>query len=172
MDAYDWSRFHVHMYYLAPLDEVFRRFSTGAGLASFYIAEAEHTAPDGTRRGDDEPFQAGDTYHWRYLHDFDHGGTIEAMEPNRLVRFTFGDAKVEVRFRTVEDGATEVALHQTNCPTEDPGRAWMHLNCRSCWIYFLTNLRSVLHHGVDLRDRDHPAWNDSVSIGWDPQQVT
>lgn len=165
MDDYDWTQFHVHMYYLAPFDEVFRRFSTADGLASFYIDRAEHTAPDGRPRASDEPFQTGDTYHWTYLHDFAHGGTIEAMDPGRRVRFTFGEATVEIRFRELE-GATEVDLHQTGCPTEDPGRAWMHLNCRSCWIYFLTNLRSVLASGVDLRDHEHPAWNDSVSIGW------
>lgn len=166
MSDYDWTQFHVHMYYLAPIEEVFRRFSTAKGLTSFYIGEARHTAPDGTARASDETFQAGDAYYWTYLHDFAHGGTIEAMEPNRLVRFTFGKPTVEIRFRTVGP-ATEVDLHQTGCPTEDPERAWMHLNCRSCWIYFLTNLRSVLGTGVDLRDHDHPQWNDSVSIGWD-----
>jgi uncharacterized protein YndB with AHSA1/START domain len=168
MTAYDWTQFHVHMYYLAPIDEVFRRFSTASGLSSFYIAHAEHTAPDGTRRGPDESFQAGDAYHWTYLHDYAHGGKIEAVDPDRRVRFTFGDSTIEIRFLVVEE-ATEVALHQTNCPTEDPDRAWMHLNCRSCWVYFLTNLRSVLGTGIDLRDHAHPEWNNSVSIGWDPK---
>ena len=34
--------------------------------------------------------------------------------------------------------------------------------------YFLTNLRSVLAGGPDVRDFGHPEWNDSVSIGWVP----
>ncbi len=171
MNAYDWSQFYVHMYYLAPLGEVFRRFSTAEGLASFYIGEAVHTAADGTVRAPDECAQTGDAYHWTYVHDFAHDGRFEAVEPMRRVRFSFGEAAVDIRFREV-DGATEVALHQTNCPTEDPGRAWTHLNCRSCWIYFLTNLRSVLAGGGDLRDHERPQWNDSVSIGWDPTTVT
>ena len=167
MAAYDWSEFHMHMYYRAPLDDVFRRFSTAEGLESFYIGRAVHTAPDGTPRGRDEVVRVGDTYHWTYVHDFSHGGTFEAVEPGRLVRFTFGDPTVEVRFRSV-DGVTEVDLHQTGCATEDPARTWQHVNCRSCWVYFMTNLRSVLATGVDLRDHDHPQWDDSVSIGWDP----
>ena len=165
MGSYDWSQFHVHMYYLAPLEEVFRRFATAAGLESFYIGTAKHTAPDGTPRGPDELAQSGDAYHWQYVHDFGHGGTFLDVEPYRLVRFTFGDMTVAIRFRSV-DGATEVDLHQTGCATEDPDRAWQHVNCRSCWVYFLTNLRSVFATGVDVRDRDNPAWNDSVSIGW------
>lgn len=167
MSSYDWSQFHVRMYYLAPLSQVFRCFSTAAGLESFFIHEAKHTSVDGTPRKPDEQVQAGDAYHWTYVHDFAHGGEFTRVEKDRLVRFTFGTMTVEVRFRDVGE-ATEVDLHQTNCATEDPARAWQHVNCRSCWIYFLTNLRSVLAGGPDLRDHEHPAWNDSVSIGFDP----
>jgi len=167
MDSYDWSQFHVRMYYLAPLEQVFRYFSTADGLESFFIYKAVHTAADGTSRKPDEQVQTGDKYHWTYVHHFAHGGEYLLVEPNRLVRFTFGTMTVDVHFRKV-DGATEVDLHQTNCATEDPDRAWQHVNCRSCWIYFMTNLRSVLAGGPDIRDYDNPNWNDSVSIGFMP----
>lgn len=167
MTDYDWSQFHVYMYYLAPLEDVFARFGTARGLESFFIHRAEHVAASGTPRGRDELVQTGDAYAWTYTHDFAHGGRFTEVEPNRRVAFTFGDMHVVVSFRRVE-GATEVDLHQTGCAPEDPDRAWQHVNCRSCWIYFMTNLRSVLADGPDVRDRDHPQWNDSVSIGWDP----
>ena len=168
MESYDWSQFHVRMYYLAPLPEVFRRFSTANGLESFFIFEALHLAPDGTPRASDEAVQSGDSYQWTYVHDFAHGGKYTQVEPERLVQFTFGTMMVDIHFREVE-GVTEVDLHQTNCATEDPERAWQHVNCRSCWIYFMTNLRSVLAGGPDVRDFQHPEWNDSVSIGFDPK---
>ena len=167
METYDWSEFHVRMYYLAPLGDVFRRFATAEGLESFFIHKATHTAADGTVRASNELVQSGDRYDWTYVHDFGHGGSFEQVEPDRRVRFTFGTMRVDVRFRDLGD-ATEVDLHQTRCATTDPERAWQHVNCRSCWIYFLTNLRSLLAGGPDLRDHDHPNWNDSVSIGFDP----
>ncbi|MCA9921321.1 MAG: SRPBCC domain-containing protein [Anaerolineales bacterium] len=167
MQAYDWTQFHVRMYYLAPLEELFRRFSTAAGLESFFIYKAVHVSADGKQRAPDEQVQRGDQYDWTYVHDFGHGGTFEEVVPNQLIRFTFGSMRVDVHFRDLGD-ATEVDLHQTNCATEDPERAWQHLNCRSCWIYFMTNLRSVLAGGPDVRDYEHPNWNDSVSIGFDP----
>ncbi len=167
MASYDWSQFHVRMYYLAPLERLFPFFSTAAGLEAFFIYKAVHTAKDGAVRASDEQVQTGDSYHWRYVHDFAHGGDFLQVETNRLVRFTFGTMTVDVRFRQVGE-ATEVDLHQTNCATVDPDRAWQHLNCRSCWIYFMTNLRSVIAGGSDLRDYDHPNWNDSVSIGFEP----
>lgn len=167
MESYDWSQFHVRMYYLAPLSEVFRYFSTASGLASFFIFDARHQSADGTPRAADEVVQSGDSYRWTYVHDFAHDGTYTRVEPERLVQFTFGSMMVNIWFREV-DGATEVDLHQTNCAIEDPARAWQHVNCRSCWIYFMTNLRSVLAGGPDIRDHQHPEWNDSVSIGFDP----
>ena len=40
MPVYDWSQFHVRMYYLARLPRVFRCFSTATGLQSFFIHNA------------------------------------------------------------------------------------------------------------------------------------
>ena len=168
MNTYDWSQFHVRMYYLAPLAQVFHYFATAEGLEAFFIYKAVHTAVNGTVRRPDEQAQSRDRYHWTYVHDFAHGGEFLLVETNRLVRFTFGTMTVDISFRDVGE-AIEVDLHQTNCATEDPDRAWQHVNCRSCWIYFMTNLRSILAGGPDVRDYAHPNWNDSVSIGFDPE---
>jgi len=169
MDAYDWSEFHLWMYYLAPRAEVFRRFATAAGLQSFYIHQARHVGADGDPRAPDEMVQSGDRYEWTYVHDFAHGGTFHHVVEGSRVQFTFGPMTVDIRFRDAVDGATEVHLHQTGCATDDPDRAWQHVNCRSCWIYFLTNLRSVLAGGPDVRDHAHPEWNDSIGIGFNPE---
>ena len=168
MNTYDWSQFHVRMYYLAPLAQVFHYFATAEGLEAFFIYKAVHTAVNGTVRRPDEQAQSRDRYHWTYVHDFAHGGEFLLVETNRLVRFTFGTMTVDISFRDVGE-AIEVDLHQTNCATEDPDRAWQHVNCRSCWIYFMTNLRAILAGGPDVRDYAHPNWNDSVSIGFDPE---
>ena len=168
MEEYDWSQFHVRMYYLAPLNEVFRRFSTASGLESFFIHKATHMAENGALLAAEEQVHAGDSYYWTYVHEFAHGGTFERVCPGQLVCFTFGNMMVNVHFRELDE-ATEVDLHQTNCAIEDPDRAWQHVNCRSCWIFFMTNLRSVLASGLDLRDHRHPNWNDSVSIGFNPE---
>ena len=165
-ERYDWSQFKVHMVYRAPRDDVVAAWATPGGLESFFIADADHRAPDGTRRAPDEPCVAGDRYRWKWLHGFELEGHVLACEPNRRVSYTFGgNMRIDIGFLE-RDGAVEVAIHQTGCATQDPERAWQHLNCRSCWVYFLTNLKSVLEHGIDLRDHEQPQWNDSVSIGW------
>ena len=170
-DAYDWSQFTLHMYYRASIERVFAAWSTSGGLTSFFIREARHVAPDGTVRAPGEPAQPGDRYAWDFMHPFRVEGEFLPSD-EREVAFTFGGAmRVKVTVRQVEE-QVEVRLHQTGCATEDPDRAWQHLNCRTCWTYFMTNLKSVLEHDTDLRDRDRPAWNDSVSIGWAPDLAT
>ena len=173
--SYDWSQFHVRMRYLAAIDSVYRRFATAAGLESFFIYRAVHRSADSVERAPDELVSPGDSYAWDYVHDFGHGGTFTDIAVNQHLGFTFGTMQVDITFQTIETQtgavATAVDLHQTDCATEDPDRAWQHVNCRSCWIYFLTNLRSVLATGHDVRDFDHPEWNDSVSIGFDPDNL-
>lgn len=164
-DNYDWTEFELSMYYQRSRSEVFRSWATSRGLESFFIARAEHTSPDGEVRDPDEIVQAGDDYRWSYLHDFQHSGSYMAVEPDERLTFTFGPMTVDIGFRDVQAG-TEVHLHQTNCAPIDPDRVWQHLNCRGCWIYFMTNLRAVLHSGIDLRDYENPDLNDSVSVGW------
>ncbi|MEM7079489.1 MAG: SRPBCC domain-containing protein [Pseudomonadota bacterium] len=170
--TYDWSQFHLRMYYLAPVTEVYTRFATAQGLASFFIHEAQHTTAQGAPLPIDQPVSAGVRYQWTYVHDYAHDGEFLLAEADRHLAFTFGSMRVDIYFspHSTRNGgsATEVHLHQTGCATEDPDRAWQHLNCRSCWIYFMTNLRAILAGDPDLRDHDHPQWNDSVSIGFDP----
>ncbi|MBI93180.1 MAG: hypothetical protein CME05_08200 [Gemmatimonadaceae bacterium] len=77
------------------------------------------------------------------------------------VSLTFGSMEVEVSFESVE-GGTKVVLQQSGI--ED--KVFSHMNCRSCWLYFMTDLKSVLEHGIDLRDHDHPDRASSMEVGY------
>ena len=83
---YGWVRLepvlrsHVH---LAPLQEVFRRFATPAGMESFFVRRARFIAADGTERAPDEFFAPGDVYEFEYVHDFSHGVVVLAPGHNQ-----------------------------------------------------------------------------------------
>ncbi len=49
-------------------------------------------------------------------------------------------------------------------------KASSHLNCRSCWVFFLTNLKSVLENKYDLREQD-PNLSDCVSVHFEPPVI-
>jgi uncharacterized protein YndB with AHSA1/START domain len=171
ISEYDWSCFDISMYYLRPRSEVFTTWATSSGLESFFIANARHVSANGAERSPDEIAEPGDTYDWRHLQGFEHSGTFTAVRSDELLAFTFGPMMVEITFRD-EDFGTDVHLTQTGCATSDPERVAQHLNCHGCWIYFMTNLRAVLHNGIDLRDHDHPTLNDSISVGWNRSTLT
>jgi hypothetical protein len=73
--------------------------------------------------------------------------------------------RCDVAFTSVEPGTTRVDLTQTDIPDTPEGRVMGHLNCRSCWVFFMTNLRSILLTGVDLRDAD-PARVSSMEVAF------
>lgn len=149
--TYDWTRFTLHHYYAAPRAQVYRSWATAAGLCSFLLERAEHERPDGSPRGDDEPVDAGDRYRWTWRHGHAISGEFLARRDDASLTFTFGGMEVRVDLVDVA-GATRLDLLQTGIPDSEDGRVGGHLNCRSCWIFFLTNLQSVLERGLDLRD--------------------
>jgi uncharacterized protein YndB with AHSA1/START domain len=165
-DSYDWSRFDIVFYYDQPPDQVFRAWTTPAGLTSFFIDRAVFTDPDGRERGPDEHAAAGDRYRWDWRHPYWLEGEITAVIPGSEMSFTFGSMLVSIRFAAIDD-KTELHLVQTGIPDSPDGRVFGHLNCRSCWIFFLTNLQSVLTTGKDLRDQD-PARASSMEVGFAP----
>jgi uncharacterized protein YndB with AHSA1/START domain len=165
-ESYDWSRFDIVFYYDRPVFEVFRAWSTAEGLTSFFVETAAFVSPDGVERRSDECAGIGDRYRWDWRHPYWLEGEVTGVEENRQLAFTFGSMAVSIRLAEI-DGQTELCLRQTGIPDSADGRVFGHLNCRSCWVFFLTNLKSVLGGGADLRDQD-PGRVSSMEVGFAP----
>jgi len=161
---YDWTRFDVCFYYDVPRETVFRAWVTSRGLESFFLETAEHRAGDGAARGPDEAARAGDTYRWMWRHGHGIEGRFLEVESPTRISFTFGGMRVDIRLVEVAGGC-RLDLEQTEIPDTDDGRVRGHLNCRSCWIFFLTNLKSRLAGGTDLRD-ELPERASSMEVGF------
>ncbi|UCC14255.1 MAG: SRPBCC domain-containing protein [Gammaproteobacteria bacterium] len=165
-EAYDWSRFEIVFYYDQPRERVFRAWATSSGLESFFIEHASFESDQGRMREVDEQTQAGDAYLWEWRQPHTLEGTVLEVIPDALLSVTFGSMTVTLRF--ADAGAqTELHLTQTGISDTPDGHVFGHLNCRSCWIFFLTNLKSVLQSGPDLRDQD-PARVSSMEVGFRP----
>ena len=165
-DTYDWTRFELVFYYDQSVENVFLAWSTADGLESFFIEHASFTSLSGVRRDGRDIVESGDTYRWDWRHPNSLDGQITAVELNRHIEFTFGDMKVSLTFSTVGE-QTELHLLQSGIADTEQGRVSGHLNCRSCWIFFLTNLKSVLESERDLRVAD-PARVSSMEVGFVP----
>lgn len=165
-ERYDWSTFEIVFYYDASVGDVFRAWSSPEGLESFFVERARFTSPDGSARAPADTAGTGDEYEWAWRQGLELQGRVISVVEDREVSFTFGAMNVSVFFAAA-GRQTEVHLVQSGIPGTPEGRVFGHLNCRSCWIFFLTNLTSVLGGGPDLRDAD-PARVSSMEVGFVP----
>jgi uncharacterized protein YndB with AHSA1/START domain len=161
---HDWTCFDVYLYVEAPPEGVLSRWCTARGIESFFVGEARHRDESGKERAPDAPVAAGDEYEWRGLHGFVMKGRILEAAAGRIA-FTFGSRyQVEVTAEPHGSGSL-LRLHQRGMADDAQERVDGSLNCRSCWIYFLTTLKGQAENGIDLRDRN-PATADSISVGF------
>lgn len=163
-NAYDWTQFVVTMYYRADPDLVWRAWSTPDGLESFFIERCEATTPDGRPLASSDQVTTGTRFRWTWRQGIAIDGHFTEVAERGRVAFTFGDMHVAVGLCETPDGV-RVDLHQTEIPDTPDGRVRGHLNCRSCWIHFLTNLASILASDTDLR-HPNPTVVSSMEVGF------
>jgi hypothetical protein len=138
-------------------------WATPGGLEKFFIKSAKHFNSDLTVKKPFEIASSGDIYHWTWIHDYELQGEIIEVTEKPSISFTFGDMAVRVEITDAGNKAL-VKLIQYNIPdTTEEDKASSHLNCRSCWVFYMTNLKSVLEKGYDLRD-DNPDHSDCIAV--------
>ena len=165
-DNYDWSTFRITYYYNAHIIRVFRTWTQSAGLESFLITRGVYTSKQNTVRDDDESPAKGDHYHWQFRSNLEVSGDITQYIEKQKFAFTLGDMQVDLNFSVLGD-QTEVELIQSNIPVTNEGKVSEHLNWHSRWIFFMTNLSSVLDYGNDLRD-ENVNLTASMELGFTP----
>ncbi len=161
---YDWSCFDVHMSIATDRRSAYDCWATSGGMERFFARRFKYTKPDGVDRRANACAEVDDAYWLEFHHPSELKGKILATRPGEHFAFTFGDMRVDVTF-TPNDRGTLIRLTQSSIPTDDTARADSHLNCRSCWVYYLLNLRSVVEHGHDLRDDGLPDNPVSIHFG-------
>jgi uncharacterized protein YndB with AHSA1/START domain len=156
-ENFDWSRFKVRVNVNAPFETLYKAWATRAGMEFWFLRMCEYKKPDGTLRGNDEFVQAGDTYSWRWFGYSDevieHGKILECNGKDHF-KFSFGkagDCSVTIK---KELGETIVELTQENVPTDEKGKQYYHLGCKTGWTFHLADMKSLYEGGPDLRNKN------------------
>lgn len=156
MDPDEWRRLVQRIDVRAPLPAVYAAWATAEGLMGWFPMEAVITDARGKER---EPGAAATTsdrfrFSWPTGHA-EAGEFLEADGPRRL-RFTFGRGiQVSVGLEEAEGGDVMVTLEQTQ-ERSDEENLQVLLGFKEGWAFYLTNLKSVLEGGLDLRSYHHP----------------
>lgn len=157
MQEYHWNSFTKRININAPVFSLYHAWSTKSGLESWFLREAIITKLDGTLRQEDEPFEVGDSFEWRW-HGYnddtvDRGKVISANGKDNLSFSFSGKNTLTVNFQFESNElicSIEQKMHQD---TEEEKR-YFYIECGLGWTFYLTNLKSVFEGGNDLRNRN------------------
>ena len=154
---YDWTRFVVRIPIDADKDTLYKAWTSQGALEHWFLRLAEFTSAEGIRRKKEETVQAGDTYLWRWHgwgDETEERGKVLSCNGKNFFSFSFGDAgKCDVSIKE-ENGQTIVELVQYQIPTDEKGKHYWHLGCKTGWTFHLTNMKSIFEGGLDLRNKD------------------
>ena len=152
----NWSSFTLRVNISKSIHEIYNCWATREGLESWFLREAIFKDAGGKQRQKKSAAQNGDGYEWRwhgYPDDVTEKGTvIEANGTDKFI-FTFSlDCPVAIRIYPEAD-ETIVELIESGLPTDDKTKAGHFVSDSRGWIFYLTNLKSVLEGGLDLRNK-------------------
>ena len=158
MANHDWSKFHLRIPIKAHPRKIFDALTTPAGLESWFLKNAIFKSADGKVRDKMERIAVGDSYEWYW-----HGWSDEVAEKGIILKFVneeslqfkFGNAGNVTCTLKEEEGEILLILEQTEIPTDEnvPHDRIIYIGCSKGWLFYLTNLKSTLEGGLDLRNK-------------------
>jgi uncharacterized protein YndB with AHSA1/START domain len=156
MENFDWSRFVKRIPVNGQTQSLYDLWTTQEGLERWFLRHADFKQKDGQPRGRTARIEPGDTYEWRW-----HGwedemverGTILEVNGRDKIKFVFGKAGTVTVTIVKESGMPLVELVQDKIPSDEESKVNFHLGCQTGWVFYLTNLKSVVEGGLDLRNK-------------------
>jgi len=137
---YDWSQFIQRLPVAAPAEKVFKMWTDPKMMNKWLVEDAKM------------PLKKNGTYEWTWYGGFkDSGKILSVRKPSKLV-FTFAGSKCEVQIKKNKRGSM-VTLRQYSIPDSDEHKV-VHLSCSNGWTFYLTNLKTYMEYGIDLRETD------------------
>ena len=157
MQEYHWNSFTKRININAPVFSLYHAWSTKSGLESWFLRESIITKLDGTLRQEDEPFEVGDSFEWRW-HGYnddtvDRGKVISANGKDNLSFSFSGKNTLTVNFQ-FESNELICSIEQKMHQDTEGEKRYFYIECGLGWTFYLANLKSVFECGNDLRNRN------------------
>jgi uncharacterized protein YndB with AHSA1/START domain len=153
-DNFNWNEFTHAIYLNAPVGKVYEYVATAAGITKWFIGEAKYYYKNLNIRLGNEHSKKGDSFLWKWLNkDLELKGLVIESQENKIFKFTFSPLYFVTISITSEGDKTKLTLKQEYQPNAERDE-FNFLNCCTCWVFFLTNLKSVIENGIDLREKE------------------
>jgi len=154
---YNWREFTKRVPINAPAKSIYDAWTTQQGLESWFLRLSQFTQPNGVVRPKNKQVEAGDKYKWLWF-----GYPDDVFEENEILmangwdqlQFVFTAGCIVTVSVKQEEGVAICELKQ-EMPMEDENQQqYYFIECSSGWGFYLTNLKSVLEGGLDLRNKN------------------
>ncbi|MBK8981104.1 MAG: SRPBCC domain-containing protein [Ignavibacteria bacterium] len=138
----------------ATPEEVFGYLSTGTGISKWFIGSANYFYDAKSIRLGNESAEKGDSFLWKWLNkDLELKGLVTGSVKDKSFGFTFGPSFLVDMNLSESDKRTKLTLTQKYQDSAVKNE-FAYINCCVCWVFFLTNLKSVIENNIDLRETE------------------
>ena len=155
--VYNWKQFTKRITIKAPPKAIYDAWTTQHGLESWFLRLAEFTKTDGTLRSKNSHTEAGDKYKWLWF------GYDDSAREERKILLANGWDKLQFSFSggcivtvTIKQENNEIICELVQeMPMEDVvEQQYFFIECGKGWTFYMTNLKSILEKGIDLRNKN------------------
>ncbi len=152
----DWKKFRLRVNIKSSIETIYKAWATPQGLESWFLRNAQFKNTEDNAIDKDSYLKEGDTYEW-----FWHGYPDSVCEKGKVLKsngknifsFTFSmGCPVTISIYKESDECI-VELVESDLPADEKTRLQHFVGDSRGWIFYLTNLKSVLEGGLDLRNR-------------------
>lgn len=154
MKNHDWTTFKKRVPIKASKEAIFNSWTSQESLERWFLSQAEFSTVAGDNKNRSLVISKNDTYKWMW-HGSENLGEGSILENNgeNLLRFTFLGCHVRIEIKE-EDIENVVELIQSKIPLDEDSRMSYYVGCSRGWTFYLTNLKSILEGGIDLRNKN------------------
>ena len=166
----DWFGFTQVIHIRTDAVNAWRMLATCDGLERWFLGKADAWTHDGRQWPREVSLEHGAKLRmtWMCVGACDERGTFSTEEQSedndvlrteapQRIRLGWYSGKGWVEFRVsphLADGRVTIELEQRMHPSSDFRQLEQaYIGCREGWAFYLTNLKSVLEYGTDLRER-------------------
>ncbi|HRD57380.1 MAG TPA: SRPBCC domain-containing protein [Ferruginibacter sp.] len=159
--AYDWTQFTKSITVKTTKEKLYHAFASRQGMEQWFLRQCEYKTGQGNFLEANECASSGIQYRWLWWgwsDDTVESGQVLQANGIDVFEFTFnanGKNNMNIKISLHAEGNEwRVSLHQYNIPIDEESKTMYHVGCGEGWTFYLTNLKSVMEGGIDLRNKD------------------
>ena len=159
---HDFSQFKLRVNIKTSIENAYHAWTTADGLNAWFLGGLVFSDSNGMQRPGDALAEPNDEYTCYFANKpgvVAMKGKVLRANGKDLYSFTFSKGCPVTITIYAEQGETIVELIESNLPTDEETIKRHYVGDSKGWIFYLTNLKSVLEGGLDLRNRNEDLKN-------------